>query len=101
MVLQVGDVFPSIDDARNAITQHVLDASESYKALKSEKKKYIIVCKDKSAKCTFRIQASSIVKKGFVITIFKPHTCCPTVHYKNKKCALSQIPYRASPCFYH
>jgi hypothetical protein len=82
MVLQVGDVFPSAEDCRNAIQRHVLDEGESYKVVKSDKKRYIVSCKDN--KCTFRIRASNRVKKGFTITILQPYICSPAVHYKNK-----------------
>jgi hypothetical protein len=51
--MQVGDTFDTIQDARNAIKTYVLDQGESYTTVASDKKQYIIACKDKD--CRFRI----------------------------------------------
>src|ERR1700722_2536809 len=47
--------FPSIDAARKAIKAFVLDYGESYKLVASNKRRYIISCKDSGYK--FRIRA--------------------------------------------
>ena len=47
------DTFASIAEAREAINRYVLDNSESYQVYKSDSKRYILVCKDKS--CSFII----------------------------------------------
>jgi hypothetical protein len=48
------DTFASIVEAREAINRHVLDDSKSYRVYKSDSKRYILVCKDKS--CSFEIR---------------------------------------------
>jgi hypothetical protein len=45
-MVQVGDTFNSIDDARKAIKSYVLAQAESYKIVASDKKWYILTCKD-------------------------------------------------------
>ena len=82
MVLQVGDTFTSMQATYKAIQQYILDDSESYKTKKAEKKRYILRCKD--ANYTFRIRVTNREKKGPTITVYNPHTCSPTIHYKNK-----------------
>ena len=82
-MLAINDLFPTIKDARDAINRHVLDEGESYRVLKSDSRRYIIVCKDLT--CKFRIRASLLKKKGVVITILVPHSCSPIIHYKNKQ----------------
>jgi hypothetical protein len=77
------DTFASIREAREAINRHVLDDGESYRVYKSDSKRHILVCKDKS--CSFEIRVWCTKKTGVTITQMKPHTCCPTVHYKNKQ----------------
>src|SRR3981081_4144131 len=83
MVLEVGNVFSSGEEMRDAIKRHVLDHGESYKVTRAEKTRYIVVCKDNN--CSFRIRGSNIAKKGWTITKIDPHSCSPTVHYKNKQ----------------
>jgi hypothetical protein len=82
-MVQKGDTFSSMEDARDAVQRHVLDDGESYKTTKSDKKRYIIVCKDNE--CGFRIRVANVKKTGPTVTILKAHSCRPTVHYKNKK----------------
>ena len=77
------DTFASITEAREAINRHVLDDGESYRVYKSDSKRHILVCKDKS--CSFEIRVWCTKKTGVTITQMKPHTCRPTVHYKNKQ----------------
>jgi len=77
------DTFASIVEAREAINRHVLDDGESYRVYKSDSKRHILVCKDKS--CSFEIRVWCTKKTGVTITQMKPHTCCPIVHYKNKQ----------------
>jgi hypothetical protein len=85
-MVQKGDVFPSMEAARDVVQRHVLDDGESYKTSKSCQKRYILDCKDKE--CKFRIRVSNIKDKGYTITVLDPHTCRPTIHYKNKKAHL-------------
>jgi hypothetical protein len=47
------DTFAYIREACEAINRHVLDDGESYRVYKSDSKRHILVCKDKS--CSFEI----------------------------------------------
>jgi hypothetical protein len=82
-MLAVGDKFPNIQEAREAINRSVLDHGESYRVYKSDSKRYILQCKDMS--CTFSIRAAFSKKIGVSITKISPYSCRPTVHYENKK----------------
>jgi hypothetical protein len=44
--MQKGDKFESIAAAREAIKAYILDQGESFKTIASNKKRYIIGCKD-------------------------------------------------------
>lgn len=81
--MQQGDIFDSIHDARKAIKAYVLDRGESYKTLASDKKRYIIACKDSA--CEFRIRANQSFKQLVSISVFKPYLCTPATHYKIKQ----------------
>lgn len=73
--MQKGDEFESVDAARKAIKAYVLDQGESYKTVASNKKRYIIKCKDNG--CDFRIRATltaNPVQKVASITILSPCT---------------------------
>jgi MuDR family transposase len=72
-------VFLSIEAAREAIKQHVLNNSELYKTKKSDKHRFIIICKDNN--CNFRIRAAESEKQVVSITVFKLHSCSPIIYY--------------------
>jgi hypothetical protein len=82
-MLSINDLFPTIEEARDAINRHVLDEGESYKVYKSDSRRHIIICKETA--CKFRIRASLLKKKGVVITVLSAHSCSPATHYKNKQ----------------
>jgi MuDR family transposase len=48
------NTFASTAEAREAINRYVLDDGESYRVYKSDSKRYILICKDKS--CSFEIR---------------------------------------------
>ena len=48
--MQVRDTFDTIHDAREAIKSYILDQGELYKTVASDKKQYIIACKDPACK---------------------------------------------------
>ena len=73
--------FLSIQAAQEAIKQHVLDEGKSYKTEKSDKQRFVIVCKDDN--CKFQIRAAVLEKEVVSITVFKPHSCSPAIHYKS------------------
>jgi hypothetical protein len=74
-------VFPLIEAAREAIKQHVLDDGESFKTEKSDKHRFIIICKHND--CNFRIRVAESEKQVVSITVFNLHSCSPTIHYKS------------------
>lgn len=80
--MQLHDQFESIKAARDAITRFVLDEGESFHVEKSDKKRFTIIYKER---CGFRILASKSNKEVVSITVFKPHTCSPAVHYNNPR----------------
>lgn len=45
-MVQLGDVFSSMEAAYDAVQQHALNEGESYKTSYSNKKGYIIIYKD-------------------------------------------------------
>jgi hypothetical protein len=79
--MKLGDQFESINAAQEAITQYVLNNSKSYKTEKSNKKHFVICCKDKN--CSFRIRVAKLSKEIVSITIFKPYLCSLAVYYNN------------------
>jgi hypothetical protein len=88
--MQLGDQFESIDAACKRVKAFVLDQGESFLTVASNKKRYIIRCKEKP--CDFWIQATLYKKKKIgrtttpvSITCLKPHTCNPATHYKSKQ----------------
>ncbi len=80
--MQLHDQFESIEVAREAIRRYVLDQGESFKLIKSDQKRFSICCKDND--CGFRIRAGKSSKGVVSITVFKPYSCSPIVHYNNK-----------------
>jgi len=62
--MQLHDRFETIDAACEAIRRYVLDNGESFKLVKSNKKRYSICCKDQG--CGFRIRATKL-RKAFVL----------------------------------
>jgi hypothetical protein len=81
--MQLHDHFETIKAAREAIKRYVLDNGESFKVDLSDKKRYSIICKERG--CGFGIRAFKSSKEVVSITIFKPYTCSPAVHYDNRQ----------------
>ena len=52
-MVALNDTFATIAEAREAINRHVLNDGESYKVYKTDTKRHILLCKDKS--CSFTI----------------------------------------------
>lgn len=83
--MQVHDQFESIDAARQAIRAFVLDNSESFKVVASDKMRYLIRYKDHA--CSFRVRAYRSKGKGQTVSItkIKPHSCSPATHYNSRQ----------------
>ena len=83
-MVQVGNTFETMAEARTAITRFLLDAGQSYKVYKGDSNRYILICKTKSD-CSFKIRATHSKKReAALITIVEPHSCSPIVHFENK-----------------
>ena len=83
-MVNVGDQFDSIVEARDTVRRFILDDGESYgygPGSKSDKKRTIMTCKETTCKFRIRIIAG---KKGVKVTKMLPHACTPTTHYKSK-----------------
>ena len=78
VMIALNDEFPSLQVAREAVNHYTTSEGESYKVLKSDKKCYVIICRDYND-CKFRIRISAL-KKAVHITAFDPHTCSPATH---------------------
>jgi hypothetical protein len=83
-MVKLGDHFPAVSAAREAIREFVLHNGESYRTVQSDKMRYTICCKDSN--CKFRIRANLASKKQeAVIIVFTEHTCSPAIYYKSKQ----------------
>jgi hypothetical protein len=82
-IVQVGDVFDLMDSARSAIRSYILNQGESFKVFKSEKRLYILVCKDPD--CHFRLCCIRSSKGVVKITKMDLHSCGPAIHYRNRQ----------------
>ena len=83
-MLELGQTFATIQEAREAINRHVLDNGESYKVYKLDSTRHILQCKSKDENCSFSIRVALLKKKGVALTKMSPHSCRPTVYFKNK-----------------
>jgi len=81
--MQLSDQFATVEAAREAVKQYVLNNRESFKVDKSNKKRFLIKCKERG--CGFGIRVSKSSKEIVSITIFKLYTCSPAVHYNNQQ----------------
>jgi hypothetical protein len=80
MDLYIGTTFDNITEAKLAIKTFVADASESWKATHSDKKRFNIICKQHRT-CDFRIRAIDSKKKGVSITHIAPYSCSSGSHF--------------------
>jgi hypothetical protein len=83
--LELGQTFPAILSARDAINRSVIDNGESYKIHTSNSRVHIIQCRDAhNSSCSFYIRASLSKKTAVVsiVTLRPYHSCSPRVHYK-------------------
>jgi hypothetical protein len=80
-MVQLYDIFPSIEAARKAIKQYILDEGESYKTVKLDKHRFVIGYKDKD--CKFRVRAAQSKKEVVSITVFESYLYSPVIYYKS------------------
>jgi hypothetical protein len=82
-MVQVSDTFDSVYDACEVIKSYILTQAESYRTVASDKRRYILACKD--ADCGFKVRVWKSSKGIALIMDFDPHTCSPATHYKMKQ----------------
>ena len=83
--MQIGDQFPSIKAAKQAIKQYTLDDGKSFRILASDKKRYLIAYK-KATKTgyKFHICATWSLKGITLITVLVSYSYSLATHYNNK-----------------
>ena len=93
--MQVHDQFESIDAARQAIRPFVLDNGESFKVVASDKKRYIIRCKDRAGGFRIRVHRSRVKQSQSLRS-----NRIPVVYYplQAEAGSTSRLPYAPSPC---
>jgi hypothetical protein len=84
IMVVIGDTFPSIPAAREAVNRWLLDEGLYYHVAKSKKSSvYELSCLAERG-CTFHIKVWNTVAKGPKLTQLSLHTCFPDTHYDNK-----------------
>lgn len=81
-IVKLGNTFLSVATVHNAIKLAVTDNRKLYTILKSDKKRYIIGCKDSF--CKFSIWATLSTKELVAITVYKLYSCSPAIYYKSR-----------------
>ena len=81
-MVSVGDKFPLIKAAREAISRYVLNKGELYRVYKSDKTRYIVICRD--SECKFRIRASKLKKDRASIIKLNLYSYTPATYYNSK-----------------
>jgi hypothetical protein len=65
-VVALYNTLTAIAEARKVINDHVLTDGMSHRVCKTDTKRYVLLCKDKS--CSFTMQAQCTKKIGVTIT---------------------------------
>ena len=82
---RTGDLFSTMEEARDLINRSVIDKGESYKVVCSNKKSHVICCRSAEKGCKFYISASLVKSQDIRIGTMRPHSCNPQTHYKFKQ----------------
>ncbi|KAI9872199.1 MAG: hypothetical protein M1830_001919 [Pleopsidium flavum] len=81
MSLVLGRSFETLEEAKQVIIRWVVDRGESFKVFKSDSKRcWVVICRDKSAECPFRMRVNRTKKGAAVLTVMEPHTCSASTH---------------------
>ncbi len=75
--ISAGTVYPTVEDAKNAVLKTIVVRGESLKVKKSDKKKWIAVCRSKDYFLRIRVSDKKETKTS---TICRPHACPPEMH---------------------
>lgn len=77
---EVGDTFPTLKEAQQALLRHMAHHKLSYRVKKSESNRYIAVCRSGDS-CTFYVRLSwRNREQNAAIATYRPHTCNPETH---------------------
>jgi hypothetical protein len=85
MALHIGDIFSSVEVAKDAINRFILDSGESYMKETSNKRQYSVTCRTQSSGCKFSIRCGLQKDGNARVSKMSPHTCNPRTHYKFKQ----------------
>ncbi|XHG07747.1 hypothetical protein AWENTII_013014 [Aspergillus wentii] len=78
-VFEAGMIFPSIQEAREALLTHTVAAHESYRVYKSDARRYMTRCRSRD--CDYMVRITWRKKRcEAYVSIYKPHTCSPDTH---------------------
>ncbi len=72
--------FATVDAARIAIREFIVNIGESYRVTHSDRTRYIVACRDIT--CKFTIRASLLKGPKVRVTRYTTHSCSPFVHQK-------------------
>jgi MuDR family transposase len=72
--------FASIDAARIAIREFIVNIGESYRVTHADRTRHIVACRDTT--CKFTIRASLLKGPKVRVTQYTPHSCSPFIHHR-------------------
>jgi hypothetical protein len=78
MTLAVGQVYKSLEEAKLAVLDWVVERGESYSVKKAKSKIWLAVCR--ADNCDFHIRISMQKTGEAVLTVLKLHQCSPLTH---------------------
>lgn len=81
--LEVGQKFPSVASAKQAINEYIVNQGRSYRTYKSDPKRcWVPVCRQaKEQSCTSRIRLSIRKNEDIELSVLEPHTCPHSVQH--------------------
>lgn len=81
--LKVGQKFPSVASAKQAINKYIVNQGWSYRTYKSDpKRSWVLVCRQaKEESCTFCIRLSIRKNEDVELSVLEPYTYPHSVHH--------------------
>ena len=89
-MVEAGDQFPSIAEAKVTVTRWLLDSHLSYFVFKTDSKRLMLRCEyakagDPESPCSFNIRVTYSKKvEAARVTVMEPHICSPVAHFHNR-----------------
>lgn len=72
-------IYPSMEEAREALLCHTIAKHESYRVYKSDARRYMTRCRNRD--CNYMVRVSWRKKRcEAFVSMYKPHTCSPDTH---------------------